>query len=136
MPNKTSAMEWLRIAYHDLKSAQILLDANHYTDSIGNDLQQALEKILKSISAYDNKQIKKSHDLVEIYAQVIDKLTLEESEIDFLEKATDYFKEDRYPNPSYSLPPKDEIKEILEFTELLFDKVSKMLNIDKNELKG
>ena len=136
MPNKTSAMEWLRIAYHDLKSAQILLDANHYTDSIGNDLQQALEKILKSIAAYDNKQIKKSHDLVEIYAQVIDKLTLEESEIDFLEKATDYFKEDRYPNPSYSLPPKDEIKEILEFTELLFDKVSKMLNIDKNELKG
>lgn len=29
MPNKVSAMEWLRIAYHDLKSAQILLDANH-----------------------------------------------------------------------------------------------------------
>ena len=136
MTNKTSAMEWLRIAYHDLKSAQILFKANHYTDSIGNDLQQSLEKILKSISAYDNKQIKKSHDLVEIYAQLTDKLDLEDNEIDFLEKATEYFKEDRYPNPSYSLPAKDEIKEILEFTELLFNRVSKMLNIDKNELKG
>ncbi|MEA2099246.1 MAG: hypothetical protein U9P72_03865 [Campylobacterota bacterium] len=34
MPNKTSAMEWLMIAYHDLKSAKILLEANHYTDCI------------------------------------------------------------------------------------------------------
>ncbi len=42
MPNKTSAKEWLNIAYHNLKSAQILFENNHYTDSIGNDLQQAI----------------------------------------------------------------------------------------------
>ncbi len=42
--NKQAAIEWLRIAYHDLKSAQILFDADHYTDSIGCDLQQAIEK--------------------------------------------------------------------------------------------
>lgn len=46
--NKTSATEWLIIAYHDLKSAQILFAANHYTDSIGNDLQQSIEKIPKT----------------------------------------------------------------------------------------
>ena len=46
--NKTSAKEWLVIAFHDLQSAKILYEANHYTDSIGNDLQQSIEKILKS----------------------------------------------------------------------------------------
>jgi hypothetical protein len=59
MPNKTSSIEWLRIAYHDLLSAKILFNAHHFTDSIGNDLQQSLEKILKAFPAYNNEQIKK-----------------------------------------------------------------------------
>ncbi|MCF6331155.1 MAG: HEPN domain-containing protein [Sulfurimonas sp.] len=41
--NETASIEWLTIAYHDFRSAQILYEANHYTDSIGNDLQQAIE---------------------------------------------------------------------------------------------
>jgi len=134
MPNKTSAIEWLRIAYHDLKSAQILFAANHYTDSIGNDLQQSIEKILKAILAYDNKQIKKSHDLVDIYNQLEEKLSLSEEEIDFLEIATEYFKEDRYPNPNYSLPTQSEIKEVLEFTENLFEDVCQLLNVAELEV--
>ncbi|MBD3796026.1 MAG: hypothetical protein IE881_08905 [Epsilonproteobacteria bacterium] len=51
-----------------------------------------------------------------------------------LAKATEYHKEDRYPNPNYSLPPRDEIKEVLDFTVLLFDKVCKILEIEKSEL--
>jgi hypothetical protein len=58
MPNKSSALEWLRIAYHDFLSATILYHAEHFTDSIGNDLQQSIEKILKSISAYGSAPIK------------------------------------------------------------------------------
>ena len=136
MPNKTSALEWLIIAYHDLKSAKILFDANHYTDSIGNDLQQALEKILKSLSAYNNSQIKKSHDLIEIYAKVKDSIALNDYELDYLEIATNYFKEDRYPNPSYSLPQKEEIKTILDFTEELLFRVCKIINVNENDLKN
>ena len=66
MPNKTSSMEWLRIAFHDLQSAKILFLANHFTDSIGNDLQQALEKILKSILPFKSERINTSHNHVEI----------------------------------------------------------------------
>ncbi len=40
-----------------------------------------------------------------------------------------------YPNPNYCLPPKEEIKNVLNFTEELFDKVRKILNIDKNEIE-
>ncbi len=64
--NKASSIEWITIAYHDLRSAQILFEANHYTDSIGSDLQQSIEKLLKSILASDNQKIPKTHDLYEI----------------------------------------------------------------------
>jgi len=131
--NKTASLEWMTIAFHDLKSAQILYDANHYTDSIGNDLQQSIEKILKSILAFENRKIPKTHDLYEVYDS-LEKLILEEDEINCLYIATEYFKEDRYPNPNYSLPSREEIKEVLDFTENLFYKVCKILEIDAKDL--
>jgi len=135
MPNKTSSMEWLRIAFHDIQSANILFTANHFTNSIGNNLQQALEKILKSIPAYSSQKIKKSHDLIEIYESIDSTLNLTDEELGFLELASDYFKEDRYPNPYYCLPPKDEIKQVLDFTNDLFTRVCTILNIDPEEVK-
>ena len=136
MPNKTSALEWLRIAYHDLISATILYDAGHFTDSIGNDLQQSIEKILKSITAYESAPIKKSHDLLEIYGSVKQALTLSSEELTYLERATEYFKEDRYPNPYYSLPPREEIKEVLDFTNAIFERVCSLLDISIDEIKA
>ena len=133
--NKTASLEWLRIAFHDLMSAQILYDADHYTDSIGSDLQQSIEKILKSLLAFENKKILKSHNLLEIYEYINDQVTVTEHEIVFLARATTYLKEDRYPNPNYCLPSKKEIKEVLDFTEELFEKVCNILEIDSNELK-
>ena len=133
--NKTSAKEWLVIAFHDLQSAKILYEANHYTDSIGNDLQQSIEKILKSILAVENKKIPKTHDLLEVYESINDKISFDDDDFLILAKATEYHKEDRYPNPNYSLPSRDEIKEVLDFTERLFDKVCSILEIDKKELK-
>ena len=61
-------------------------------------------------------------------------ISLHENEIVFLRIATDYYKEDRYPNPNYTLPTREEIKEILDFTKDFFDKVCKILDIDKEEL--
>lgn len=131
--NKTSSTEWLVIAYHDLKSAQILYEANHYTDSIGGDLQQSIEKILKSMLAFYNKKIPKTHDLYEIY-DMLNELKLDEEKIDFLYIATEYYKEDRYSNPSYTLPKIEERKLVLNFTEELFEQVCNILEIDKNEI--
>jgi len=132
--NQTSAKEWLVIAFHDLQSAKILYEANHYTDSIGNDLQQSIEKILKAILAIENKKIPKSHDLLEVYENIKNKIKFEDDDFLILAKATEYHKEDRYPNPNYSLPPREEIKEVLDFTAKLFDRVCGILEIDKGEL--
>ena len=131
--NKTASIEWLRIASHDLLSAQILFNANHYTDSIGNDLQQALEKMLKSLLAYKNAKIPKSHDLLEIYEYVSDQIAIDEDDLRYLVLATEYFKEERYPNPNYFLPPKEEIEEVLAFTKRLFTTICDQLEIDPTQ---
>ena len=136
MPNKISSIEWLRIAYHDFLSASILYKAEHFTDSIGNDLQQSIEKILKAIPAYHNHQIKKSHNLIELYELVSDSLIIDDADKLYLELATEYFKEDRYPNPYYSLPPREESKQVLDFTEALFERVCHLLEIDTQAIKA
>jgi HEPN domain-containing protein len=90
MANKQSAAQWLTKAYHDLSSARILYAADHYTDTIANDLQQAIEKTLKSFLAYENEPIKKTHDLVELSKLVKEHIHFEAGQIDFLDIATTY----------------------------------------------
>ena len=134
MANKTYAKEWLMFAIKNFNTANLLYNVNHYEDIIGVELQQALEKILKAIFANENIKIQKDHDLVKIYYMIERYLEIEDDEIVLLKIATDYYKEDRYPNPNYSLPPRDEIKEVLDFTEKLLSKVCIILDINKSEL--
>jgi len=134
MPNKTLAEEWLVKAYHNLSSAQILYAANHYTDIIGLELQQAIEKSLKSFLAYNNNQIKKTHDLIDVCELVTGYIQFEEFEIDLLDIATNYYTQNRYPTPHPALPPRKEIKEVLDFAEDLFEKVCRILDIDKQKV--
>ena len=134
MQNRAYAKEWLQFANKNLHTAKLLYDVNHYEDIIGIELQQALEKILKSLLAYENKKILKTHKLVELL-EYID-IEMDEQEKFLLEIATDYYKTDRYPNPNYSLPPKEEIKEILDFSQDLFDKVCNILNVSEEEIEN
>ena len=133
MANKVYAKEWITFAKRNLDTSKLLFDANHYTDIIGVELQQALEKLLKSLLAYNNKPILKTHKLLELIGN-IDELDFDLTEIRTLETATNYYRVDRYPNPNYFLPTKEEIKEVLEFTEKLFDKVCNILDIDEKEV--
>ena len=132
--NKTSAHEWLVKAYHDLASAQILFEAHHFTDSIGVDLHYSIEKMLKSFLAYRNKRIPKTHDLNELREYVIDYIQFDYDEIVIVNIATEYHIEESYPTHDRSLPPREEIKEVLDFTQDLFEKVCHMLEIDKNKV--
>jgi len=64
MPNKTYALEWLQLAIKNLETANFLYQNNHYTDIIAVELQQALEKMMKSCYAFHNKKIPRIHELV------------------------------------------------------------------------
>ncbi len=130
--NEQSAKEWLMKSWHNLSTAQLLFGVNHYTDIIAVDLHYSCEKSLKSILAYQNKKIPKSHDLVEIYKNIIDFITIEE--IELLKQISEYHIEESYPAFNRPLPPREEIKEALDFTEKLFDKVCDILSVDKSEI--
>ena len=132
--NKTAAKEWLRIAYHDLLSAKILYDAKHFTDSIGCDIQQSIEKVFKAILASKNRKIPKSHDLIELYSYIENEIEIDDFQLELLARATEYYTEERYPNPNYELPSRKEIKEVLNFAEELFDRICANLQIDIKDL--
>ena len=134
MPNKEYAKEWLRFAYRNLYTARRLYDVDHFTDIIVVDLQQSIEKILKSLLAYKNRKIPKSHYLDEL-ASLVDGISFNEDEMFILEKTTDFYREGRYPNPNYLLPSKREAKEILDFAEALFAKVCSICEIVESEME-
>lgn len=133
MANRVYALEWLQFAYRNLITAKHLFEVNHFTDIIVVDAQQAIEKTLKSLIAYENRKITKTHNLDELASLIMDKILFGDDEIKLLEKITDYYREDRYPNPNYTLPSHEETKEILDFAQKLFDDVCKKLDIAKNE---
>lgn len=130
MANKPHAIEWVEKAYHDLDSAKILYEAGHFTDTIGYILHQSIEKLYKSCLAYENVAIVKTHNLVELNELVEGWMGLEDAEIHLLAIATTYHTKQRYPSPHKRLPPREEIKEILDLNIQLFMRVCQKLNIE------
>lgn len=127
MPNKAYAREWLAFARRHLETATLLYEANHYGDVIVIEAQQAMEKSLKALLALDNVKIPRSHDLGEIAALLHATISFREEEKSLLERATDYYKEDRYPNPRYSLPSQEEVESILAFARQLHEQVAEVV---------
>ena len=132
--NKTSAIEWLEKSWHNLSAAKILYEANHYTDITAVELHYAFEKSLKAFLAYENKKIPKSHDLIEIYNLVDNFINLDEYFI-LLKQITKYHIESSYPTFDRVLPSREEIKEVLEFTQYIFTKICNILNINIEEVR-
>jgi len=132
--NTQAVKEWLIKAWHNLSTAQLLYQAEHYTDVIAVDLHYAVEKMLKSFLAYENKKIPKTHDLVDIYELIKKYINLENKKF-LLDQIGEYHIEESYPAFDRPLPPRKEIKEVLDFTEELFDEVCEILGIEKESLK-
>jgi|SRR3972149_1735662 len=128
MPNKTIALEWLEKAKHNLEAAKFLFEANHYTDVIGLELHQAIEKTLKAIPAYNKQKIKKVHDLQILLEDCEGYININSDYKKLCAIATDYYVTERYPSFQYSMPDKDEISMIMEMAFNLYDLVNNYVN--------
>lgn len=100
---------------------------NEDSDITAVELHYSVEKILKAFLAYENKKIPKSHDLVTNYINLEDDVAL-------LKQITKYHIEESYPVFDRKLPSREEIKEVLEFSEELSNKVCRILEIDKKDV--
>ena len=135
MANKTYSIEWINKSYHDLDSANILSLSGHYTDTIGYLYHQSMEKTFKSIIAYQNQSIPKTHNLIELSELLDEYFDFNEDELILLSKVTTYCTKQRYPSIDKKLPSKDEILQVQEFAIYLFNSVCDILKIDKDEIK-
>ena len=127
------AKEWLTKSWHHLSSARLLYEAEHYSDIIAIELHYSVEITLKTFLAYDNRQIKKTHDLLEISELVKEYIQLEDFKL--LALITRYHIAEAYLPRDRRMPSKDEIQEVLAFSEELFEKVCKILEIPTKEVK-
>lgn len=100
------------------------------------ELHYSIEICLKAILAYDNQPIKKTHELYDLYLLVSDQIGLNDDEIALILIATKYHILEAYPTRDRQLPPKEEIKPILEFANQLFERVCTLLNISIHEIKS
>lgn len=132
--NKQASIEWLSKAWHNLSGAKLFYDANHYTDVTAVELHYAVEKILKSFLANQNKKIPKTHDLIDIYELVKEYINLDNEKF-LLDQITEYHIEESYPAFDRKLPPREEIKEVLDFTQELFEQVCTILDIKLSEVQ-
>jgi len=128
--NLKYAKEWLNKSWHHLSSAILLYKAEHYTDIIAIELHYSVEITLKSFLAYDNRQIKKTHDLLEISELVKEYVKIED--LKMLSLITKYHISEAYPPRDRRMPSRGEIKEVLEFAEGLFEEVCKILKISSD----
>ena len=133
--NEQAAREWLTKAWHHFSSGKLLYEAHHYTDVIAVDLHYAAEIILKSFMAYENKKIQKTHDLNELSLLTKDYISFITEEEELMAIITKYHIKGSYPTRDRRMPPREEIKKVLDFTNELFYKVCTLLNIDPEEIK-
>lgn len=133
--NETAAKNWLRKSWHHLSSAQLLFNANHYTDTIAIEIHYSVEITLKSFLAYQDKRIIKSHDLVEIHSYILDFISFDEDEMSHLDRISTYHIKEAYPMLDRALPKREDIQKNLEFATKLLGKVAKLLSIQENEIK-
>jgi HEPN domain-containing protein len=124
MPNETYALEWLNVSKKNLDTAQLLYQENHYTDIIAIEIQQAIEKALKAILAFNGLPIPRSHSLLVIFEISRNYIHLDDIVIDDIIEISDYFETERYPGPGYFIPGKSEIEKNLIIADKIYKKVS------------
>ena len=130
MPNQKLALEWLVFAQRNLETAQLLIRENHYTDVIAFDIQQAIEKALKAVYAYNNESVPRIHALDVLFNYANTNIQFKNIDIKQLLTINDYYIAERYPGPRFSMPEMDEISESMNIAQTILDQVRKHINQD------
>ena len=133
--NEDTARKWILKAESDLKIAKDELTMeNPATDAICFHAQQCAEKYLKAYLVYNNKEIRKTHDI----AELIKMCSEIDSEFNKLNREdivalTDYAVEIRYIDDFY-FPSIEEAKFAIELAEEVKNFVLKKLQQKRNKL--
>jgi len=105
------ALEWFERGEHEIETAQLLYEAQGYTDAIAYHVQQAIEKYLKGYLILNGEKPPRTHDLGALLNLVSRfRPDLYAPFIELCEKATRYYIESRYPPGPPAVYDRSEIK--------------------------
>ena len=127
MPNQKYAMEWFRFAEKNLETALLLNRENHYTDVIAIDIQQAVEKALKAVYAYNGDKIPRTHSIEILHNYAGNWVKLDDlSKMDLL-IISDYYQSERYPGPKYFMPEREEVEYTIKLAKDILDRIKQFI---------
>lgn len=89
--------QWLEKADHDLEAARLLLEAEHFTDTICFHIHQSVEKNLKAFLIANEVRPKRTHDLKELLEICIKFDSDFSGFMEDLDKISNYYIPTRYP---------------------------------------
>lgn len=129
MQNTQLANEWLESGKKHLEVAKILFKNGHFNDIVGLELQQAIERVLKSILAYNNLSITRTHDLATLLETLKGEIEFDSDIREQCDLATDYFQDNRYPVRGSNFLPSDiEINKVIETADYIYKEVNEYVN--------
>jgi hypothetical protein len=78
----------------------------------------------------------RTHTLPLLFNFVIQHIEFKDISIDDIIRISDYYETDRYPEPKYFIPSKEEIGESLKIAENIYNSISKhKINVNSNSFK-
>ena len=135
--NRNLAIEWISAAYDDIIVMDSIVSNEIVTHMTAFHSQQCIEKSLKAILEFHEKDVPKKHDILLLKDLVQNYISIDNEEI--LDDINDLYIDSRYPG-SFGLLPNGkptlkDAKEFYEFAQEIFNQVCTILEIDPNEVK-
>jgi len=134
MPNLTQAKDWIAYAQRDYDLAKTIEQTTwpRFLEGICYHSQQATEKALKAVLAYQNTRIPKTHDILELFEKIepIAPSVIFDERI--ADKITNYAIANRYPNHPFDLTESDATL-ALKYARETIAAVERFVGLDSNE---
>jgi len=130
--NKIMAKEWLKASLDDLKVIQKIIDVKDLTHIVAFHSQQSVEKSIKALLEYQNKNVPKIHHISKLISSVEETISYDSDLVKLLDSL---YIDSRYPGDMgllpYGKPSLEDAKEFYEFAQGIFDDVCEVLEIEK-----
>lgn len=137
MCNHDMAKEWLKASIMDLNLIKEIINNKNLTTMTAFHSQQSIEKTLKAILEYHNQCVPKIHQIKKLFKLTEQYINID-VKIEIVLKIDTLYIESRYPGDMgllpYGKPTIEDSEEFYNYAVMIFNKVCKVLDINKDEL--
>ena len=119
--------EWIERGKRDLETVKVLFSKVDFYDIILFHIHQAVEKYTKGFLIYNGWKLKKIHDLEILITEALEFDEIFQPYLDYGRKLTAFYFEERYPPGPVSSFSEEEVKNMLEITEEIIERINLLI---------